>query len=90
MISRVDAELIGRASLELGAGRVTKEDIIDLKAGIVFEKTVGDRVEKGDVIATLYSADMAKAESAAEIVNEALNIESDSVIMKDVVIKRLQ
>lgn len=89
-ISRIDAELIGRASLELGAGRITKDSEIDLKAGIIFEKTVGDKVAEGDVIAALYSSEEKKTESAAEIVNEALNIGDDSVIIKDVVIKRMQ
>lgn len=54
-ISHMDAEKIGLASCELGAGRKTKNDVIDLSAGLVLSKKTGDKVEKGDVIATLYT-----------------------------------
>ncbi len=46
---------IGMAAMELGAGRMTKEDIIDPKAGIVFHKKVGDYVKRGEVIADLFT-----------------------------------
>ena len=39
----------------LGAGRNTKEDVIDFAAGIYLNKKTGDFVNKGDVIATLYT-----------------------------------
>jgi pyrimidine-nucleoside phosphorylase len=54
-ITSVDTEGYGIASLLLGAGRNTKEDIIDFAAGIYLNKKTGDFVEKGDVIATLYT-----------------------------------
>lgn len=53
-IVHMNAEEIGSACVELGAGRLRKEDIIDPSAGIVLHKKTGDRVEKGDVVATLY------------------------------------
>lgn len=46
---------IGMSALELGAGRLTKDDIIDPKAGIIFHKKIGDPVKKGEVIAELYT-----------------------------------
>jgi thymidine phosphorylase len=46
---------IGMAALQLGAGRLTKDDVIDPKAGIVFHKKIGDLVKKGEVIAELYT-----------------------------------
>ena len=51
----VDTESYGVASLLLGAGRNTKEDVIDPTAGIMLCKKTGDFVKKGDVIATLYA-----------------------------------
>ncbi len=51
----VDAEGYGVASLLLGAGRNTKEDVIDPTAGIYLKAKTGDRVEAGDPIAVLYS-----------------------------------
>jgi thymidine phosphorylase len=56
-VAAMDAEQIGHAAVLLGAGRLTKEDAIDHRAGIVLHKTRGDRVCKGDVLCTLYSGD---------------------------------
>ncbi len=54
-ISKTDAESMGIASVMLGAGRETKDDTIDMSAGIILKKKNGDLVHKGDTIATLYS-----------------------------------
>ena len=54
-ISAMDAESIGIASVILGAGRETKDDTIDMSAGIVLNKKTGDKVAKGDTLATLYT-----------------------------------
>ena len=51
----VDTESYGVASLLLGAGRNTKEDVIDFTAGIYLQAKTGDYVKEGDPIATLYS-----------------------------------
>ena len=48
-----------------GAGRETKDDVLDLSAGLIVHRKVGDRVRKGDAIATVYSSDEKKLESAA-------------------------
>ena len=39
----------------LGAGRATKESIIDLSVGIVLHKKIGDKVEKGQPLVTIHS-----------------------------------
>jgi len=54
-IKSMDNYAIGMAALELGAGRLTKEDIIDPKAGIIFNPKIGDKVKKGDIIATIHT-----------------------------------
>jgi pyrimidine-nucleoside phosphorylase len=59
-LSSVNNLEIGMAALELGAGRMTKEDIIDHKAGIIFRKKIGDTVKKGEILAELYSDSKAK------------------------------
>lgn len=46
---------LGMTSLHLGAGRSTVEDVIDMKAGIILNKKIGDYVEKGEVLGTLLS-----------------------------------
>ncbi|WP_324824243.1 pyrimidine-nucleoside phosphorylase [Sinanaerobacter sp. ZZT-01] len=50
----VEAKKIGVASQHTGAGRETKEDTIDLSAGILLHKKIGDAVKKGECLATVY------------------------------------
>ena len=52
-VCHMDAEQIGIASMKLGAGRARKEDALDYSAGIILQKKYGDKVEAGDVLATL-------------------------------------
>ena len=54
-ISKMDAEMIGSICVNLGGGRKTKDDKIDHTAGIILIKKTGDMVEKGEVIAKLYT-----------------------------------
>ena len=54
-ISKIDAETIGSICVDLGGGRKTKEDEIDHTAGIILIKKTGDKVEKGELIAKLYT-----------------------------------
>ena len=46
---------IGLLAIELGAGRMTVDDVIDPKAGIVITKKIGDKVEAGELIATIFT-----------------------------------
>lgn len=50
----MDAYKFGKLSLDLGGGRVTKDDKIDSSVGIVLRKKIGDTVKVGDVLCTLY------------------------------------
>ncbi len=53
-IQKIDAREVGMVSLLLGAGRLTKDDQIDPAVGITFRKKVGDRVDRGEVLALLH------------------------------------
>ncbi|MBR2780422.1 MAG: thymidine phosphorylase, partial [Eubacteriaceae bacterium] len=64
-VSSISCADVGMASLLTGAGRETKDDVLDLSAGLIVYRKVGDRVRKGDAIATVYSSDEKKLESAA-------------------------
>ncbi|PCE48702.1 pyrimidine-nucleoside phosphorylase [Staphylococcus pseudintermedius] len=55
VVSEMIANEIGIASMMLGAGRQTKEDVIDLAVGLVLNKKVGDRVEEGESLLTIYA-----------------------------------
>ena len=54
-ITKINTEAMGLIAMELGAGRATKDSIIDLTVGIVLNKKRGDKVNKGDVIAYIHS-----------------------------------
>lgn len=63
-IAKTDAEAMGIASVMLGAGRETKDDTIDMSAGIIMAKKTGDFVKTGDTLATLYSCNENSFENA--------------------------
>ena len=54
-VQKIDALSIGIAAMKLGAGRATKEDVIDMGVGVVLNKKVGEAVDKGDVLAYIHS-----------------------------------
>ena len=69
-IDSINALELGKLSVALGAGRVSKEDKIDFEVGIKLKKLVGDEVKKGEVLATIYyhkDFEMPKVESIFEI-----------------------
>ena len=51
----IDAYKLGILSMSLGAGRQSKEDKIDYSAGIIVDKNIGDYVESGDIMMTLFT-----------------------------------
>ncbi|MGV2876255.1 pyrimidine-nucleoside phosphorylase [Macrococcus capreoli] len=55
VVSKIVADEIGVASMLLGAGRATKEDTIDLAVGLMLRKKVGDKVEAGESLVTIYA-----------------------------------
>jgi pyrimidine-nucleoside phosphorylase len=64
---------IGTAARLLGAGRLTKEDVLDLDVGVDIHKKIGDKVEKGDLLATIYHNDKG-LKQATEVLNSAIKI----------------
>lgn len=54
-ITKINAQNLGRIAMELGAGRATKEENVDLAVGIVLNKKRGDKVSEGEVIAYIHA-----------------------------------
>ncbi len=54
-VSSCDALSVGEASCLLGAGRMEKDDVIDMGAGIRLHKKIGDKVKRGEELFTLYT-----------------------------------
>ena len=78
-LSKMDAESIGIASVILGAGRETKEDTIDMSAGIILNKKTGDKVLQGDTLATLYSCNEKSFNSSKEKFLSALDFSENPI-----------
>ena len=73
-VTRLGALAVGIASLELGAGRRTKEDEIDHAVGVVCRAKRGDTVGTGDVLAEVHARDEESAARAVEAVAAAYEI----------------
>jgi len=76
-ISSIDAELIGRASTMIGAGRDRKEDNIDHAVGIILEGKIGQRMEAGSILCRIYitqSTDPERLDEAADLIEDAFRI----------------
>lgn len=65
-VAAIEARRIGLASQHTGAGREKKEDAIDLSAGIVLHKKVGDSVKKGEPLAVFYGTDEEKVRKGVQ------------------------
>ncbi|KMJ60504.1 thymidine phosphorylase [Bacillus sp. LL01] len=66
VVSEIVADSVGTAAMLLGAGRATKDSVIDLAVGIVLRKKIGDKVEAGESLATIHSnqEDLTKVKEA--------------------------
>ena len=82
-VSHIQAEQIGLVSMHLGGGRATKESAIDLGVGVVLHKKVGDRVEKGDSLATIHASDEKKAREAVALLRACYTLSEAPVEKPD-------
>ncbi len=73
-ITEMNCEKIGNAAMLLGAGRATKDDKIDMTAGIILHAKTGDYVSFGEPLCTLYSNNKDSLRSAADMFKSAITI----------------
>lgn len=78
-VQGLEAITVGKASMQLGAGRETKASEIDLGAGILLHKKVGDQVKKGDVLAELFTNDAERLAGAEASLRKAYLIGDQAV-----------
>jgi len=72
-ITALDAELVGLAAVELGAGRARKEDAVDPAAGLLLHRRSGDAVRAGDLVAELHG-DTARLDAGEKRLRAAMRI----------------
>ncbi|MDO4306076.1 MAG: pyrimidine-nucleoside phosphorylase [Eubacteriales bacterium] len=76
-VAHMDTEACGIASMLLGAGRETKDSVLDYSAGIVLKKKPGDYVSKGDVLAVLHASREELFQAAEQKFLEAVRISAE-------------
>ncbi|NLP33689.1 MAG: pyrimidine-nucleoside phosphorylase [Clostridiales bacterium] len=88
-ISHMDTEQCGIASMVLGAGRETKDSVIDYSAGIRMIKKTGDYVKQGDVLAILYASKKELFQKAEEILRKAYTLSDEPVTRRPLVLAKV-
>ena len=83
-VEELDAGKVGKAGVELGVGRKNKEDSIDHRVGIIFNKKIGDMVKKGDVLAYIHANSSEKVEPCVESILDAYKIGNKKITKKNV------
>ena len=78
-IQSMNAKEVGKIVCDLGAGRIRKEDSIDNAVGIILNKKVSDKVEKEDVLVTIYANSKEKLEEAKKKLLEVIKIEEQEI-----------
>ncbi len=88
-ISSLLAQECGYAACILGAGRENKEDTIDYGASIILHAKPGDKVNRGDVLAELYSSDKIKLQSGLQRLEGAYSYSETAPVLKPLILGRL-
>src|SRR5579871_2740694 len=86
-ISVIDAEYIGVASSMIGAGRDTKEDVIDPAVGVILEVKVGQKVDAGGVLCRLYYTSEDRVEEAAQQIEDAFRISAQAPEERELILE---
>ena len=74
-LAEVDAGLVGRASVSLGAGRDRVDDPIDSAVGIVLAAKPGDAVRAGDPLLDIHYRDRARLDAALPLITRAIRVD---------------
>lgn len=86
-VSAIDAELIGRASNMIGAGRDRKEDVIDPAVGVILEVKTGTKVDAGSVLCRIYHTAEDNLDAAAELVEDAFRISATPPDQRELILE---
>lgn len=80
-VSKLIADEIGKAAMMLGAGRETKDDIIDPAVGVTVHKKLGDEVEEGERIFTIH-ANNKEVEKVIEMLTNSIEYSIEKHVPK--------
>jgi len=89
VLAALDAEQVGLAAVELGAGRSRKEDRVDPAAGVLLRKRRGDEVRAGEVLAELHASDQARLDAGEARLRAAVVLSDEPAGAQPLVFERL-
>lgn len=87
-LEKFDTAKIGLAAMELGAGRKEKTDKIKYDVGIIVNKKIGDKIEKGDILYKIYYDQEYELKQAKKLLDDSYKI-SLNKINKNKLIKKI-
>lgn len=77
-VGAIDAQAVGQAVIDLGGGRKSKNDVIDLSVGVEFHIGIGDRVDRTDLF-TVNAVDQASGKEIGDRIYKAISVSSKPV-----------
>ena len=90
LLTQVDAELVGRAAVRLGAGRDKADDSVDPAGGFVFVAAVGEALERGDPLVDVFYRDRARLDAALPLLMQAIHISQAAVSPRPLIIDEIE
>ena len=87
IVARMDAELVGRAAVVLGAGRDRVDADVDPAAGIDIAAAPGDEVGAGAAVFTLRTSDRARLDAARRLLDDAVTIGGEAPAARPLVLE---
>ena len=85
-VTRLDAELVGRASVLLGAGRDRVADAVDPAVGIIIKAKPGVQVSVGDAIFEIHYREQAKLDAALVLVRRAVMLGDEPPVLRAIIV----
>lgn len=76
-VNSIDALQFGKALVQLGGGRMKKEDDVDPGVGFVLNRKVGEKIEKGEILYTIHYSDDNKLKNAEDYLKNAIEISDE-------------
>jgi pyrimidine-nucleoside phosphorylase/thymidine phosphorylase len=87
-VSKVNTADIGHAIAAIGGGRVRIDDEIDPSVGFIADVKIGDSIEAGGALGTVYCGDEAKAREAVQAIQAAYEI-GDAPLQEPLLVKEV-
>jgi len=88
-VQRFETEAIGRLIVDMGGGRKTKEDTVDPLVGLVFLKSLGDRVSVNEPLAEVHARDQAQADFFTERLDKLIQLGPEPMQPPELIKKRI-